>query len=187
MTGESFDLPNPDRITVGAEGEPGHRVFFFQAREGTQVVTLKMEKVQVAALSAWIAKTLEDLPALGHLPEDDQLEPEPFAEPAWAVGSLGGSYDVDSDRIMLIAAELTDEEEEEEEEDDEEEADVEELLLGRGATARFLATREQMAALAIRATRLVEAGRPPCPLCGYPLDPSGHQCPRTNGYRPPRL
>ncbi|MHB8593573.1 MAG: DUF3090 family protein, partial [Acidimicrobiales bacterium] len=43
----------------------------------------------------------------------------------------------------------------------------------------------QAAAFAIRATSLVEAGRPPCPLCGLPLDPSGHQCPRTNGHRPP--
>jgi uncharacterized repeat protein (TIGR03847 family) len=33
-----------------------------------------------------------------------------------------------------------------------------------------------------RARRLVAAGRPPCPLCGQPLDPSGHVCPRSNGY-----
>jgi uncharacterized repeat protein (TIGR03847 family) len=179
--GESFDVPAPDRLTVGAEGEPGRRLFFLQAREGALVVTLKMEKVQVAALAAWIAKTLEDLPALGHLPEDDDLVPEPFTEPAWAVGSLGGSYDAELDRIVLVATEIGDtpsadavlEPGTDEEED--------------GATARFLATREQMAALAIRAARLVEAGRPPCPLCGYPLDPSGHQCPRTNGNRPPTL
>jgi uncharacterized repeat protein (TIGR03847 family) len=175
MIGESFDLDDPQRLTVGALGEPGRRVFFLQARKGTTLVTLKMEKVQVAALAAWIAKTLEDLPSLGHLPEDDELEPEEFAEPAWAVGSLGGSYDIDIDRIVLVATEAGEEDEDAGEEEE------------QGATARFAATREQMAALAIRATRLVEAGRPPCPLCGYPLDPSGHQCPRTNGYRPPQL
>ena len=157
-------------------------MFFLQARKGDQVVTLKMEKVQVAALAAWIAKTLEDLPALGHLPEDDELEPEDFVEPAWAVGSLGGSYDIDIDRIVLVAAE--DRRRGRRGRDD---GGADEALLRQGATARFLATREQMAALAIRATRLVEAGRPPCPLCGYPLDPSGHQCPRTNGHRPPQL
>ncbi|HVQ48818.1 MAG TPA: DUF3090 family protein, partial [Mycobacterium sp.] len=27
------------------------------------------------------------------------------------------------------------------------------------------------------------AGRPPCPLCDEPLDPEGHICVRTNGYR----
>jgi uncharacterized repeat protein (TIGR03847 family) len=179
---ESFEFPAPDRLTVGTEGIPGQRMFFLQARQGPEMATLKMEKVQVAALAAWIAKTLEDLPAPGHLPADADLEPETFIDPAWTVGSLGGSYDIDTDRITLVAAELTgDEEDEEQEEGDDG------LLGGDGATARFLATREQMAALAIRATRLVEAGRPPCPLCGYPLDPTGHQCPRTNGYRPPTL
>jgi uncharacterized repeat protein (TIGR03847 family) len=53
------------------------------------------------------------------------------------------------------------------------------------ATASFGATREQMAAIAIHGTSLVASGRPPCPLCGLPLDPSGHACPRTNGHRPP--
>jgi uncharacterized repeat protein (TIGR03847 family) len=44
---------------------------------------------------------------------------------------------------------------------------------------------EWAGALAIAVTRLVEAGRPLCPLCGGPLDPQGHDCPRTNGHRPP--
>jgi uncharacterized repeat protein (TIGR03847 family) len=180
---ESFEFPAPDKITVGAEGEPGRRLFFLQARQGATVATLKMEKIQVAALAAWIVKTLEDLPAPGPLPDADQLEPDVFTEPAWAVGSLGGNYDTDSDRIVLVAAELT----EAELEGREEEEDDDPLLGGDGATARFLATREQMAALAIRSAQLVEAGRPSCPLCGYPLDPAGHQCIRTNGHKPPRL
>jgi uncharacterized repeat protein (TIGR03847 family) len=33
-----------------------------------------------------------------------------------------------------------------------------------------------------RARRVIAAGRPPCPLCGLPLDPAGHICPRHNGY-----
>ncbi len=172
---ESYEFPAPDKITVGTEGIPGQRVFFLQARQGATIATLKMEKVQVAALAAWIAKTLEDLPTPGPIPEDDEMEPDPFVDLGWAVGSLGGNYDADSDRIVLVAAELTDDE------------PTEDLLGGSGATARFLATREQMAGLAIRSARLVEAGRPPCPLCGYPLDPTGHQCIRTNGHQPPKL
>jgi uncharacterized repeat protein (TIGR03847 family) len=181
---ESFDFGAPDRITVGTEGIPGQRMFFLQARQGELVTTLKMEKLQVAALAAWIAKTLEDLPAPGHLPDDAELEPETFLEPAWVVGSLGGNYDTESDRIILVAAEAA--QDDEDTDPDAPEADDDELV-PTGATARFLATREQMAALAIRATRLVEGGRPPCPLCGFPLDPTGHQCPRTNGFRPPDL
>jgi len=38
-------------------------------------------------------------------------------------------------------------------------------------------------AFAARAERVVAAGRPPCALCGLPLDPNGHVCPRMNGYR----
>ncbi|MHB8467278.1 MAG: DUF3090 family protein [Acidimicrobiales bacterium] len=179
---ESFEFAAPDRLTIGTEGEPGSRVFFLQARQGATVATLKMEKIQVAALAAWIVKTLEDLPTPAILPEEVELEPEPFLDLAWAVGSLGGNYDADSDRIVLVAAELTPDDE-----DDEEDPEHDDLLGGSGATARILATREQMAALAIRCARLVEAGRPACPLCGYPLGPSGHQCIRTNGHRPPQL
>jgi uncharacterized repeat protein (TIGR03847 family) len=36
-----------------------------------------------------------------------------------------------------------------------------------------------------RAQALVAGGRPPCPFCLQPLDPSGHICPRANGYRRP--
>ena len=99
----SFTFDDPDHFTAGTVGEPGHRVFFIQARRGTQLVTLKMEKcARSPPWPAWIAKTLEDLPSLGHLPDDDELEPEEFVEPAWAVGSLGGSYDIDIDRIVLV-------------------------------------------------------------------------------------
>jgi uncharacterized repeat protein (TIGR03847 family) len=182
---DSYELPTLDSITVGTIGEPGHRLFFLQARQGTEVVTLKMEKVQVAALASWIVKTLEDLPGPGPLPED--MEPEPFDEPSWAVGSLGGGYDADADRIVLVAGELTDEDEGQEGEEGEEGEEEAALAPGRGARARLSATREQMAALAIRGTTLVSTGRPPCPLCGYPLDPSGHMCPKTNGHRPPNL
>ncbi len=38
-------------------------------------------------------------------------------------------------------------------------------------------------AFAKRALAVVAAGRPPCPFCGNPLDPDGHICPRSNGYR----
>jgi uncharacterized repeat protein (TIGR03847 family) len=187
----SFDLLETERITVGTVGVPGQRLFFLQARQDDQLVTLKMEKVQVAALAAWIAKTLEDLPAIGELPQD--LEPEPFDEPAWVIGSLGGSYDIDVDRIILVAAEVTEEEATEGEATDDEEDELAEALArdpfaeSAGAVARFGATREQMAALAIRGTSLISSGRPPCPLCGYPIDPTGHACPRTNGHRPPKL
>ncbi|HZQ85994.1 MAG TPA: DUF3090 family protein [Acidimicrobiales bacterium] len=161
----SYELFDVDRLTVGAVGPPGKRVFLLQAVAGATVITLKIEKQQVAALSEYLSQVLADLPSTGDLPTDLELD-EP-AEPEWIVGALGVTYDEDTDRVLLVAEEAV-------AEDD----DV-------GEVARLAATREQIAALAIRGVALVEAGRPPCPLCGFPLDPSGHVCPRTDGHRPP--
>jgi uncharacterized repeat protein (TIGR03847 family) len=166
----SFELPEVDKITVGTVGEPGQRTFYLQARMGTQLVTLKMEKQQVSALAQFLGNLLADLPRPGDPPTDLALE-EPAIE-EWPIGSIQLSYDPDIDRVVIIAEEAIFTAED----DDSEETP---------AIARFGATREQMAAVAIHGTSLVASGRPPCPLCGYPLDPSGHACPRTNGHRPP--
>ena len=161
---ESHDFDAVDRITVGTVGPTGQRTFFLQARQGSELLTLKLEKQQVAALAQYLGKLLADLDPPEALLDDLELE-EP-CEPDWVIGTLGLTYDEDADRVLLVAEEAVEEDEE-------------------AAMARFVATREQVAAVATKGVRLVEAGRPPCPLCGYPLDPQGHTCPRTNGHRPP--
>ncbi len=161
---ESFDITDVDHLTAGTVGEPGKRVFYLQAASGGQVVSLRLEKTQVAALSAYLTAMLADLPPPDDLPADMALIEPVVAE--WVVGSLGVSYDEDADRVVLVAEELV-----------EEGAD--------GASARIVATREQIAALAARGAQIVAAGRPPCPLCGQPLDPEGHMCVRLNGHRRP--
>ncbi len=158
----SFEMPELDVLTTGTEGPPGQRVFYLQARRGTHVVTLKLEKTQVAALVAYLSGLLADLPPPGELPTDLELV-EPLV-PEWVVGSLGVSYDEEDDRVVLVAEELVDEGEE-------------------AAHARFTATREQVAALSRHGAAVVEAGRPPCPMCEQPLDPEGHMCVRLNGHR----
>ena len=160
---EAYDL-SADRLCVGTVGPVGSRLFLLQVRQRDTVLTLKMEKLQVAAMAETLARVVKDQSRPGHLPDDQPLE-EP-AEPAWAVGTIGVSFDEAEDRVVLVIEELAAEGE-------------------MGAIARVSVTREQAAAFTIQATRLVEAGRPPCPLCGSPLDPSGHECPRTNGHRPP--
>lgn len=151
---------------MGAIGPPGERLFLFQAGQGARLLTLKIEKAQVAALAQYLGRLLSGLPSPGELPDAGELDASDA--PEWVVGTLGLSYDAQADRVLLVIEEAVGENE-------------------VGETARIVATREQAAALAIRGTQLVEAGRPPCPLCGYPLDPSGHACPRTNGHRPPKL
>ena len=159
----SFELSEVDHLTTGAIGPPGQRVFYMQARHGKQVVSLRLEKAQVAALVTYLAGMLSDMPPPGEPPTSgmDLIEPV-VAE--WVVGSLGVTYDEDADRIVILAEELV------EEGDD-------------AARIRISATREQIAALAARGAEAVAAGRPPCPLCGQPLDPQGHTCPRLNGHR----
>jgi len=48
---------------------------------------------------------------------------------------------------------------------------------------RLWVTRGQAYALARRGEREVAAGRPTCRMCGEPLEPEGHFCPRSNGHR----
>jgi uncharacterized repeat protein (TIGR03847 family) len=159
---ESFDLERPDHFTTGAIGEPGQRVFYLQGREGRRVVTLKCEKEQVRALADYLAGLLEKLPEGGR-PQGplDLLE---FAEPAWAVASIGVGYDEASDRIVVAARQVVEEEGEE------------------PANARFAITRAQGAAFVDRARKLMQASRPICPLCNLAIDPAGHVCPRRNGH-----
>ena len=57
---------------------------------------------------------------------------------------------------------------------------VDDQILERLGAARKPPARPQ---LVRRARALVSAGRPPCPFCGGPLDPTGHVCPRANGYK----
>ncbi len=157
----SFEMPEVDALTTGTEGPPGQRVFYLQARHGTQIVTLRLEKAQVAALVTYLKALITDLPPPGELPTDLELVEPLVAE--WVVGSLGVTYDEEGDRVVLVVEELVEEGEE-------------------AAKVRITATREQVAALSRHGASVVQAGRPPCPLCGQPLDPQGHVCIRLNGH-----
>lgn len=167
-----FDLPDVDRFTAGTVGPPGERVFFLQAAAGGQVVTLRLEKAQVAALAGYLAELLADLPtpAPEEIPDAVELLEPVIAE--WVVGQLGVAFDESRDRLVIRADELVDEPEEPEAE------------AAEGSSARFALTRAQVAAFVVHAAALVVAGRPPCPLCRRPLDPQGHVCVKTNGHKP---
>ena len=186
---DSFELPAADYFTTGAVGLPGQRVFYLQARQARQVVTLKVEKEQMSALADYLAGLLSKLPEADKASTDLPLI-EPL-EPAWAVGSLGLGYDDAQDRLIVVANEAV--EQEDDGEDDEEEEGAEETEVAEadeaaeaeaveGATARFLITRGQAAAFVERARALIRAGRPLCPMCQQPKDPDGHVCPRSNGH-----
>jgi uncharacterized repeat protein (TIGR03847 family) len=175
--GSSFEFDEVDHLTAGTEGPPGQRIFYLQAAAGGQVVTLRLEKNQVAALAAYLTALLADLPPVPPVTIDMDLIEPILAE--WVVGSLGVSYDEELDRFVVIAQQLVVRDE------DELEAEPGDDLPIDAGTARFTATREQATALAARGAQLVAAGRPSCSLCGNPMDPEGHVCPRLNGHKRP--
>jgi len=166
---ESFEFERPDFFTAGAVGKPGERVFYLQAREAGRLITLKCEKEQVRALGGYLSSLITKLGApKGKVPAEMDLLP--FAEPAWIVASMGVGYDEEHERIIVDAHELFEEEEEGQRAGEE------------PASARVRITREQAQAFAGRAKELMKAGRPNCPVCSAPMDPTGHICPRSNGH-----
>jgi uncharacterized repeat protein (TIGR03847 family) len=174
MPAERFELNPVSRLTAGAIGRPGGRVFYLQAREGDQLVSLMVEKEQVQALAIGVEQFLEDLHRrFPDLPEASAefdagaMELEEPVEGAFRVGQLGLGYDEETDRMILVAREV------QEEGSDPEQASV----------ARFWGTRAQLRAMSRWGLDVVSRGRPICGNCGQPIDPEGHFCPKRNGHK----
>ena len=169
---------------AGTVGQPGDRTFFLQAREGPRVVSVVMEKVQVAVLADRLGELIAELERRG-VPEATAVPPDlgddsaPLDEPineAFRAGSLTLGWDGGAEKVLVEArAQSEDGEAIDPDDDDDEDDDGPDLLRVRIslAAARSFVTR---------AARVVASGRPPCPLCGAPLDPRGHICPRRNGH-----
>jgi uncharacterized repeat protein (TIGR03847 family) len=176
-----MDLGPVDRITADAIGEPGMRTFYIQARTGTDLITVIVEKQQVQLLATSVLELLADVDReTGPGPGDDELELEPPIDPRWRAGRLSIGYDEERDRFLLEVTEYVPEL------DEIEEDDPRSLLESEAETIRLWATREQMLALSRHGAEVAERGRPTCQLCGNPMDPEGHACPATNGHRTPR-
>ena len=168
---ESWEFTEPDSIVPGVFGEPGRRTFFIQVRDGGRIVSFKMEKQQVAALCEYLEGILTDLPAIHpgqFIAPISAVNPE---EMQWIVGGLAVAYEEDDDRLMIVAEEMPDIDDED---------DFTEDFDFDPATARLRSTRAQVAAFIAVGNDIVRAGRPACRLCGRPMDPGGHPCPRLN-------
>ena len=174
----------PERFVAGTIGQPGDRTFFLQARDGPRVVSVVMEKVQVAVLAERLGELVAELERRGvgeaalhdaALPDDVAPLDEPLNE-AFRAGSLTLGWDGGAGRVLVEARAQSEDGEvidpDEDDDDDEDGPDLLRVRISLDAARSFVA----------RAGRVVAAGRPPCPLCGNPLDPQGHICPRQNGH-----
>lgn len=173
----------PDRFVAGTVGEPGDRTFFLQAAEDGRLVSVVLEKTQLSVLADRIGSLLEEVQRRfgAEVPEsapDDLVDTEPLTVPVeeeFRVGTMGLGWDAESTAVVVELLAAT--------EDEVDEAVVlDDTEEGPDAVRVFL-TPPAARAFAARADRVVNAGRKPCPLCEEPLDPSGHVCPRQNGYR----
>lgn len=174
----------PDRFVAGTVGEPGNRTFFLQARLSGRVTSIALEKVQVAVLAERLTVLLQELEHRGvqAAASSDSaagFDSAPLDEPlieAFRAGSLTLGWDGAAERILVEArAQGEDGEPIDPDDDDDEDEDGPDLL-------RVRMTAEAARSFIERAERVVAGGRPPCPLCGAPLDPRGHICPRRNGH-----
>jgi uncharacterized repeat protein (TIGR03847 family) len=185
-----------DSIGAGAIGEPGQRAFYIQAEKDGQVLSVLVEKQQVAMLAERVQMLLDQVetqfPEAGTgvpsplAPEAGELRGDPV--PLFRAVAIGIGFDATRQLVVLELHErpLGDDEEDDEDAEDDESEDVDDApaLVGEedGYLARLYLTADQARAMATRGSAAVESGRPPCPLCGGPLDPSGHVCPRLNGH-----
>lgn len=174
----------PDRFVVGTVGEPGDRMFFLQARTGAQLVSVSMEKQQSAALAERIEEILDELMAedgnpfsIPALAPDGLLDTDPLDQPVeeqFRAGAMGLGWDPATAQIVIETLPLTGDEEQET--FDPSEVEPEEILVVRipVGTARAFAKRTR---------EVVNAGRPICPLCGFPMDADGHVCTLPEGFQ----
>lgn len=148
-----------DRFAAGAIGEPGNRVFMLEVVSGEVATAYVIEKLQVAALANEAQTLLRERGLIGAGLSIDPGGIRAETPVAFRVGGLEMGIAEQSDLVHLIVHST-----------DEEDAAVEyELSLA------------QLDAFAREALAIVASGRPACPRCGLPMDPNGHNCPRTNG------
>jgi uncharacterized repeat protein (TIGR03847 family) len=179
-----FYYDPPDRFIAGSIGQPGDRTFYLQATSSGRTTSVVLEKFQVSLLAERIDELLDEvlrrtsgstvIPAAAPaaLRDDDPLE-LPLTE-EFRVGAIALAWDSEGECVVIEAQE-------------ESEQPVEPLADdvppdGPGVL-RVRITPGAARAFAQRALQIVAAGRPPCPLCGLPLDSTGHVCPRQNGHR----
>ncbi len=151
-------------LKAEALGQPGQRTFrlVVEAERGT--ATIWMEKQQLSALALSIKGALEEAkgtPAARAAGPSRAAAREPAFE--FKAGAVGLTYDERTGRLGILASTAEDAE-------------------ANRITLVCWAPHDLAAAMAEAALEAVTAGRPVCPLCGGPIDPLGHMCPRANGH-----
>lgn len=156
-------------VSVDAEaiGRPGQRRFRLMVRSTNQTAAIWMEKQQLESIGAWLVQTCQRLDQEKPVSDPDE-EPSPFGaifDVDFRAAQIGLGY-LESEDLFAIQA-----------------SDIE-AAQGDAPEFRCFLTRGQSRVLSRKIEAVVAAGRPICPLCQMPMDPDGHDCPRSNGHYP---
>jgi uncharacterized repeat protein (TIGR03847 family) len=189
----------PERFVAGTVGPPGQRTFFLQARDGSRVTSVALEKQQVSVLAERVDVLLDEvlrqtqgdvsIPAVAPSGSTDS---EPLDQPIveeFRVGTITLSWESEDQVVVIELFPISEESvvveaESESEEGSDGEPEVELELEVEASEVLIVKLAPTYArAFAKRAQTVVAAGRPPCQFCGNPVDPEGHICPRANGFR----
>ncbi|MCK0440739.1 DUF3090 domain-containing protein [Gordonia alkaliphila] len=176
------EFREPERFVAGTVGQPGDRTFFLQVSTGAQIVSVQIEKQQVLILADRLGYLLDEVnrrfgtavpPETSVVADNSPLTMPIDAE--FHVGSMGLGWDAEAAAVVVELLAVT------------EEPIDEAMILDDSAegpdTVRVFLTAPAAREFSARSMRVVAAGRPQCPLCQQPLDPAGHICARSNGYK----
>jgi uncharacterized repeat protein (TIGR03847 family) len=145
-------------------------------------VSVVVEKSQVIALGERTKIMLREIkksdPTIvikSNETDDAPLEQPIFEE--FRAGVIAMAWDAENSVLVYELREVTSNDDDTDDEVVFDEKDLSVDLL------RVHVSPTQAASFSKRCLSLASAGRLPCPFCGIPIDPNGHLCPRSNGYR----
>ncbi len=160
-----IEFTDPGHVTADFVGEPGQRTFYVQAVEEDETVSVLVEKQHVAGISELLTQLLAGMgstpPTIWDINSMRLQEP---VTPRWRAGAITVGLAPQLGRFVIEVSEFVPEDEDREPQ-----------------RVRIWVSEEQAQLLAAHARWSVEQGRPPCRLCGLPMDREGHVCPRSNG------
>ena len=182
-----LEFDPPDRFVAGTVGPPGQRTFFLQVSAGQRLASVSLEKQQLSTLADRVNDLLDDF-AAGDAPDvlaeaaEDVAPLDTPIEDEFRVGTMSLGWDAER-RVVIVECHDQQEALEVDEQGEPIAQPEDPEPFGDDTLLRDVIEPGPARAFARRCNKVVAAGRPPCPFCGGPLDPTGHICPRANGYK----
>ena len=166
---ERYEFDEVTLLSPFAVGVPGKRTFFLGIGNKNRWVRIWVEKEQLQALNQAIEQLFLIL-SQEHIRLTDEAEAPPSHDDTPSglpyaeldVVQITLDYDEQGKSIMEVLVQPAGAQE------------------PNPAEVYCLATIAQLKKLRRQTKIIIAAGRPLCPICGGPIDPTGHVCPKKN-------